>query len=65
MKEREVTEEEAETVIRDHEYLEQSVKGRQNAFKFMSDRFLRVTFKEESDSVLVITVAVRKRPFRR
>lgn len=44
--------------------MEPSVKGRQNAYKFIGDRYLRVTFKEELDHILVITVTVRKRPFR-
>lgn len=64
MKEREIKEEEAEITINKPEYTEQSVKGRTNAFKFIGGRFLRVTFKEEPDYILVITVTMRKKPFK-
>lgn len=64
MKEREVTEEEIEITINAPEYTELSIKGRKNAYKFTSNRFLRVTYKEEYDHILVITVTVRKRPFK-
>ena len=54
---------EVESVIRDPELLLPSVKDRMNAFRWLNGRYLRVTFKEETDAILVITVAVRKRPF--
>jgi len=54
---------EVESVIRDQELLLPSVKDRMNAFRWLNGRYLRVTFKEETDAILVITVAVRKRPF--
>ena len=61
MKEREVTEEEAEMAINNPDYIEPTIK---NAYKFIGSRFVRVTFKEEPENILVITVTVRKRPFR-
>jgi hypothetical protein len=64
MHERNVTENEVEAVIASPEYIEPSVKGRMNAFHFMSGRYLRVTFREETDHILVITVTVRKKPFK-
>lgn len=64
MKERGVSEDEAEMTISNPEYAEPSVKGRKNAFSFKNGRYLRVTFKEESDHIMVITVTIRKRPFR-
>jgi len=64
MKEREVTEEEAEMAMNTPDYIEPSVKGRKNAYKFIGSRFLRVTFKEEPENILVITITVRKRSFR-
>lgn len=64
MKEREITEEEAEITIKEPEFTKPSVKDRTNAFKFTGGRFLRVTFKEEPDHILVITVTMRKKPFR-
>jgi len=64
MKEREVAEEEAEMAINNPDYIEPSIKGRKNAYKFIGSRFLRVTFKEEIENILVITVTIRKKPFK-
>ncbi len=64
MKEREITEEEIALTINSPDYVEPSVKKRKNAYKFIGNRFLRVTYKEESDHILVITVTVRKKPFK-
>lgn len=64
MKEREVAEEEAEMAINNPDDIEPSIKGRKNAYKFIGNRFLRATFKEETENILVITVTVRKRPFK-
>lgn len=64
MKEREVAEEEVEAAINEPDYVEASVKERQNAYKFIGNKFLRVTFKEETSNILVITVTIRKRPFK-
>lgn len=63
MKERKVTEREVEFVLENPDYTEQSVKGRFNAFRWIEGRHLRVTYKEESDFILVITVVIRKKPF--
>jgi len=38
-------------------------KGRLNAIKQFGERFIRVTYIEESDHILVITVTPRKRPW--
>ena len=64
MEERDVTEDEIEAVIAAPEHIEQSVKGRTNAFHFMRGRYLRVTFREETDHILVVTVTIRKKPFK-
>jgi len=63
MKDREVSETEAALAIGYPDLYEPSVKGRMNAFKFVNGRYLRVTFKEEMDHILVITVTIRKKPF--
>jgi hypothetical protein len=63
MKDRAVSQEETQLAIENPDSLEKSVKGRSSAFKFMNGRYLRVTFKEELDHVLVVTVTVRKKPF--
>ncbi|HHT9125807.1 MAG TPA: DUF4258 domain-containing protein [Candidatus Brocadiia bacterium] len=64
MKEREVSQDETAFAIENPDFCEPSVKGRINAFKFINGRYLRVTFKEEADYILVITVTIRKKPFR-
>lgn len=64
MNERDVSEDEVEAVIAAPKYCEPSVKGRTNAFGFMNGRHLRITFRQETDHVLIITVTVRKKPFK-
>ena len=51
-------------VIEEADFLKQSIKGRMNAFKFINGRYLRVTFKEEPQQMFIITVTIRKKPFR-
>ncbi|MBI5750044.1 MAG: hypothetical protein HZA00_13070 [Nitrospinae bacterium] len=63
MQEREVTEKEIEITINEPDRIEPSIKERKNAYKFINERFLRVTFKEEYNHILIITVTVRKEPF--
>lgn len=63
MKDRSVNEDETELTLEKPESVENSVKGRLNAFKFVNGRYLRATFKDEPDHILVVTVAVRKKPF--
>lgn len=65
MKERGVTEEEVEITIKEPELREASIKERENAYKFIGNRFLRVTLKEESSHIMIITVTIRKKPFKR
>ncbi|MFQ5976197.1 MAG: DUF4258 domain-containing protein [Candidatus Hydrothermarchaeales archaeon] len=64
MKDREVSKDETEFAIENPDFCEPSVKGRINAFKFINGRYLRITFKEEAGHILVITVTIRKKPFR-
>jgi hypothetical protein len=64
MKDRHVIDDEVKSAIEDADFLEQSIKGSLNAFKFINGRYLRVTFKEEPDHILVITVTIRKKPFK-
>jgi len=63
MKDRHVIEDEVKSAIEDPDFLEQSIKGRLNAFKFINGRYLRVTFKEEPEHIFIITVTIRKKPF--
>lgn len=64
MRDRDVIEDEVKSTIEKADFLKQSIKGRMNAFKFINGRYLRVTFKEEPKQMFIITVTIRKRPFR-
>ena len=59
MRRHRITENEVESAVKRPEYLESSIEGRMNAWIKSSDRFLRVTYKENSDEFTVIT-AVKK-----
>lgn len=64
MKERNITEAEANVVIETPDFTEPSLKGRMNAFKFHGERYLRVTYRQEpADTIVVITAVARKKPF--
>jgi len=56
MKWREVAEDEIKDTILYHEDIEDSTKGRKNAFKHIGNKWLKVTFKQEVDKIIVITV---------
>ncbi len=64
MKDRHIIEADVKLAIENADFLKQSIKGRLNAFKFLNGRYLRVTFKEEPDHILVITVTIKKKPFK-
>jgi hypothetical protein len=65
MKDRQVTEHEVNETITDPDSVKRDIKGRKNSYKFINDRFLRVTHKDEVNHLLVITVTIRKKPFKR
>lgn len=56
MKWREVNEDEIKNTISNPEKIEDSIKGRKNAFKYIGDKWLKVTFKHESNKIVIITV---------
>lgn len=55
MKWRRISEEEVLEVLREPNVLENSIKGRKNAFKVIGERYLKVTFKEFSEEILIIS----------
>ena len=61
MKWREITEEEVWDTVLYPENTEDSIKGRKNAFKHIGNKWLKATFKEEGDRIIVITVIDRNR----
>lgn len=59
MKWRRISEEEVMSVILEPDYRESTIKNRYNAFKKISGRPLKVTYKEFEDEIYVITAVVR------
>jgi len=43
------------------EFVEASEKGRQNAWKKKDDRYIRVTYVEEEERTVVVTVTLKDR----
>lgn len=60
MRWREITEEEVKLTLSEYDKIEDSVKGRRNAFKKIGTRLIKVTFKEEDNKITVITALERK-----
>ena len=59
MKWRRIDEEQVKEAINKPDKLEDTIKGRRNAFKIMEGRLLKVTYKAENDEILVITTIVK------
>ena len=59
MKWRKITEAEIGAVVTQPDKLEDSVKGRKNAFKTVGIRMLKVTYKQEDECAVVVTAVVK------
>lgn len=59
-----ITEIEVESALKVPEFLEPSVENRLNAWMKSSDKFLKVTYKEESDKFLVISAVKKNKGWR-
>jgi hypothetical protein len=59
MKWRKVAESEVEEAIRNADKLEDTIKGRKNAFKKVGGRLLKVTYLSDIDEFTVITTIVK------
>lgn len=59
-----ITESEVVAAIEKPEFLEPSVGDRMNAWIRTPDKYLRVTYKNEKDRILVITAAKKKTGWR-
>ena len=55
MKWRRISEEEIYLTIRSLDRVEESIKGRINAYKSIGHRSIKVTYKEFSDEILIIS----------
>ncbi|MBI4689613.1 MAG: DUF4258 domain-containing protein [Nitrospirae bacterium] len=56
MKWRKISEEEVNLVLSCPDKTEQSIKGRTNVYKAIGARYIKVTYKEFSDEILIISV---------
>lgn len=59
-----ITESEVESALKTPEFLEPSVENRLNAWIKIYDKFLRVTYREESDRVLIISAVKKNKGWR-
>jgi len=59
MKWRKITEKEVKMAINNPDKLEDTIKGRKNAFKTIQDRLLKITYKLENSDLVVITTIVK------
>ncbi|MEW6571453.1 MAG: DUF4258 domain-containing protein [Nitrospirota bacterium] len=56
-----IEEAEIESAIDNPEFTEQSSEGKLNVWKRASEKYLRMTFKEEAGKVLIITAVKKKK----
>lgn len=56
----EIPENDVEKTLEDPEFIEQTIENRNNAWKKIGDKYLRVTFKQE-DKMIIISVTPKKR----
>ena len=56
-----ISEFEVESAINHPDFIEPSQEGRLNAWLRCSERYLRVTYKEESEGILIITAVKKKK----
>ncbi len=59
MKWRKISEAEVMTTLENPERIEDTIKGRKNAYRLIGDRFLKVTYKIEPNGILVISAVVK------
>lgn len=56
MKWRKISEEEVNLTLNNPDKIEQSVRGRVNVYKAISERYIKVTYKKFPEEVLIISV---------
>ena len=59
MKWRKIAEKEVKEAIDHPEKLEDTIKGRKNAFKTIEGRLLKITYRPENNRAIVITTVVK------
>jgi hypothetical protein len=61
MKCRKISEEEVRLALSNPDKVETSIKGRINVYKTIGERYIKVTYKELPDEILVISVVDKGR----
>jgi len=56
MKWRQISDDEVHLALENPDKIDESIKGRTNAFKFLGERYIKVTYKEFSNEILIISV---------
>lgn len=56
MKWRKIFKEEVKNALSDPEQIQDSIKGRKNAYKHINQKWIKATFKEEYDKIIIVTV---------
>ena len=56
MKWRNISEDEVQNTITNPEKIENSIKGRENAFKHINKKWIKVTFNKDDNKLIIITV---------
>ena len=56
MKWRNISIEEVRNTVSYPENMQDSIKGRKNAYKHLNQKWIKVTFKEEYDKIIIVTV---------
>ncbi len=64
MRRHNILEAEIEAAITQPDFVDPSSEEKKNAWKFILDKYLRVTYKEISDKILIITAVKKKKGWR-
>jgi hypothetical protein len=64
MRMHDISEAEITAVMEDADFTEPPVEGRINVWKEISGKFIRVTYKDESSRIMVITAVKKKKGWR-
>ena len=60
MRWRRISEAEVEAILAEPDRVEPTRKGRKNAWRAMGERLLKVTYREETGRVVIVTVADKR-----
>ena len=64
MRSHKITNAEIESALKEPDFIDVTSAGRVNGWKKVAEKYLRVTYKQESDKILVITAVKKKKGWR-